>query len=99
MSRPARPEGVLPDGGEHGGVGLKPPFARDLGEDRRAVPGRHPPDLVREGAPRVLACHLADQRLCDRVDAFRRRYLAEAVGERIHPCGGGCELARRVWLE
>jgi hypothetical protein len=46
-----------------------------------------------------LACHLADQRLCDRVDAFRRRYLAESVGERIHPCGGGCELARRVWLE
>ena len=90
----------LLDGGERGGVGLQPPLALQLGQDRRAVLGQDPPKLLRERVPRTVPEHFADERLGNHVDTRLRCHLAQAVGQRIHPFGcRGREFARRIALE
>ncbi len=93
-------QGRLLDRRERGGVRLEPPFTCELREERRAVARERAPNLIREGAPGVLARHLADQRLGDGIDAVPCRHLAKPVTDRIHPLGcRWCELAGRIRLQ
>jgi len=80
----------LTDSGECGGVRAQPPFALQLGKDRRAVGDEEPPDLVGEREPGVLVRDFGDERLGDRVhglDEARNRIgdAADRLADELPP--------------